>query len=190
MLRIIFSAAILLIVFIITTGILYPLAVTGFAQLFFPFQANGSVIIKNNRPIGSILIGQNFDDPKYFWGRPSATLPYPYNASSSSGSNMGPSNPALLHAVRSRISNLKSVDTRNDKPVPIDLVTTSGSGLDPHISAAAAEYQIRRVAHARGIEESKVRYLVLACTEKRQFGILGEPGVNVLLLNIALDEMH
>jgi K+-transporting ATPase ATPase C chain len=190
MLRIIFSAASLLIVFIIITGIVYPLAVTGFAQLFFPFQANGSIIIKNNKPIGSILIGQNFGDPKYFWGRPSATFPYPYNASSSSGSNMGPSNPALLHAVRSRISNLKSADTRNDKPIPVDLVTASGSGLDPHISAAAAEYQIRRVAHARGIEESKVRSLVLTYTKKRQFGILGEPRVNVLLLNIALDELR
>jgi K+-transporting ATPase ATPase C chain len=190
MLRIIFSAASLLIVFIIIAGIVYPLAVTGFAQLFFPFQANGSIIIKNNKPIGSILIGQNFDDPKYFWGRPSATLPYPYNASSSSGSNMGPSNPALLHAVRSRISNLKSTDTRNGKPIPVDIVTTSGSGLDPHISAAAAEYQIRRVAHARGIEESKVRSLVLTYTKKRQFGILGEPSVNVLLLNLALDELR
>jgi K+-transporting ATPase ATPase C chain len=189
MLRSIFSAAALLIIFIIITGIIYPLSVTGIAQLFFPFHANGSVIIKNNKPIGSILIGQNFDNPKYFWGRPSATFPYPCNASSSSGSNMVLSNPALIHAVRSRISNLKSADTHNDNPIPVDLVTASGSGLDPHISVSAAEYQIRRVANARGIEESKVHALVLTYTEKRQFGILGEPRVNVLLLNLALDEI-
>jgi K+-transporting ATPase ATPase C chain len=189
MLRIIFTAAALLIVFIIIMGIVYPLAVTGIAQFFFPFQSNGSIVMKNDKPIGSILIGQNFYNPKYFWGRPSATLPYPYNASSSSGSNMGPSNPALLQTVQRRIYNLKSADTDNSKPVPVDLVTASASGLDPHISAAAAEYQIKRVAHARGIEESKIRALVLTYTEKRQFGILGEPGVNVLLLNLALDEL-
>jgi K+-transporting ATPase ATPase C chain len=176
MLRIIFSAAALLIIFIIITGIVYPLAVTWIAQLLFPFQSNGSIMIKNNKPIGSILIGEK-----------SATLPYPYNASSSSGSNMGSANPVLLCEVKDRISHLKSADLDNDKPVPVDLVTASGSGLDPHISPAAAEYQMKRVARSRGMDEVKVRALVEAHTEPRQFGILGEPRVNVLVLNAALD---
>jgi K+-transporting ATPase ATPase C chain len=189
MLRTIFTALALLIVFIIMTGIIYPLTVTGLAQLFFPFQSNGSIIVKEGKPVGSILIGQHFDDPGYFWGRPSATLPYPYNASSSSGSNMGVNNPALLDEVKKRISHLKSANPDNDKPVPVDLVTASGSGLDPNITLTAAEYQIKRVARSRGIDEVKIRALVTANTDQRQFGILGEPRVNVLKLNIALDRL-
>jgi potassium-transporting ATPase KdpC subunit len=187
MLRTFVSAIVLLIIFTIITGLVYPLIVTGLAQLLFPFQSNGSIIMKEGKPVGSILIGQYFDDPKYFFGRPSATLPYPYNASSSSGSNMGSNNPVLIHEVKARISHLKSADPDNDKPTPVDLVTASGSGLDPHISPAAAEYQIKRVAKSRGIDEVKVRALVMAYTGHRQLGILGEPTVNVLELNTALD---
>lgn len=189
MLRAIFSAIVLLIVLTIIAGIIYPLSVTGLAQLFFPFRSNGSLIMKEGKPVGSLLIGQYFNDPKYFWGRPSATRPYPYNASSSSGSNMGPGNPALQREVKDRIAHLKSADPDNSNRIPIDLVTASGSGLDPHISPAAAEYQIKRVAHARKLEESKVLALVAANIEKRQFGILGESRVNVLELNIALNEI-
>jgi K+-transporting ATPase ATPase C chain len=187
MLRTVFSAAVLLIVFTIITCIVYPITVTGLVQLFFPFQSNGSIITKEGKPVGSILIGQHFDDPKYFWGRPSATLPYPYNASSSSGSNTGSANPVLLREVKDRISHLKSADPDNDKPIPVDLVTASGSGLDPYISPASAEYQMKRVARSRGMDEVKVRALVKAHTELRQFGILGEPRVNVIILNTALD---
>jgi potassium-transporting ATPase KdpC subunit len=187
MLRTIFSAIVLLIVLTIIAGIIYPLSVTGLAQLFFPFQSNGSLIMKEGKPVGSLLIGQHFDDPKYFWGRPSATQQYPYNASSSSGSNMGPSNPALQRAVKYRIAHLISVDPDKGTLIPVDLVTASGSGLDPHISPVAAEYQIRRIARSRKLEESKVQSLVAAYTEKRQFGILGESRVNVLELNTALD---
>jgi len=190
MLRTIFSAAVLLIVFTIITGIIYPLSVTGLAQLFFPFQSNGSIIMKEGNPVGSILIGQPFDDPKYFWGRPSVTPSYPYNASCSSGSNMGPTNPALLYEVQDRIFHLKSADQDNYKPIPVDLVTASGSGLDPHISPAAAEYQAQRVARIRGIDKDMVFALIAAYTDKRQFGILGEPTVNVLKLNLALDELQ
>jgi potassium-transporting ATPase KdpC subunit len=187
--RTIFSAIVLLIVLTIIAGIIYPLSVTGLAQLFFPFQSDGSLIMKEGKPVGSLLIGQYFDGPEYFWGRPSATQPYPYNASSSSGSNMGTSNPALQREVKDRIAHLKSEDPDNGNYIPVDLVTTSGSGLDPHISPAAANYQIRRVAHARKLEESKVLALVAACIEQRQFGILGESRVNVLELNIALNEI-
>jgi potassium-transporting ATPase KdpC subunit len=189
MLRTFFCAVVLLIVLTIITGFIYSLSVTAVAQLLFPFQSNGSIIMKEGKPIGSFLIGQYFDDPKYFWGRPSATLPYPYNASSSSGSNWGVNNPALLRKVKGRISLLKAADPDNDRAIPVDLVTASGSGLDPHISLAAAEYQIRRVARTRKLKEPRVRALVEAHTELRQFGILGEPRVNVLSLNMALDEI-
>ena len=174
----------------ILTGLLYPLAVTGIAHLLFPAQADGSLIVEEGRIIGSALIGQPFDDPKYFWGRPSATSPFPYNAAASSGSNLGPTNPALLTAVLARIAALKAADPGNVLPVPVDLVTASGSGLDPHISPAAADVQMRRVARARGVDESAVRQFVISHTEGRQFGILGEPAVNVLRLNQALERLH
>jgi potassium-transporting ATPase KdpC subunit len=175
--------------FTLLTGAVYPLAVTLGAKAFFPRQAAGSLIVRDGRPVGSVLIGQYTDDPKYFWARLSATSPFPDNAASSSGSNLGPSNPALRDAVRARIAALRSVDSTNAAPVPVDLVTASGSGLDPHISPAAAAYQIARVARTRGLDAAKVRALVLAHTEARQLGVLGEPRVNVLLLNLALDQL-
>ena len=183
------NACMSLLLFTILTGLIYPLAVTGIAQAIFPHQANGSIIMQNGKPVGSVLIGQQFDDPKYFRGRRSATSPYPYNASSSSGSNHSQSNPSLIQAVQERIECLKAEDPSNDKPIPVDLVTASGSGLDPHISPASAEYQAARVATNRGMDEAKVRALIAAYTEPRQFGILGEPVVNVLRLNLALDEL-
>jgi K+-transporting ATPase ATPase C chain len=183
-------AFLMLIVFTILTGAIYPAAVTGLAQLFFPSQANGSLIRSpEGKPLGSALIGQPFSDPKYFWGRPSATAPYPYNAGASSGSNQGPTNPALADAVKSRIQALREVDPGNTEPVPVDLVTASGSGLDPHISPAAAEYQVGRVAKARGMDAGKLRALVAAHTEGRLWGVLGEPRMNVLGLNLALDRL-
>lgn len=169
------------------TGLLYPLVITGIAQVLFPRQANGSLIIKDGKPVGSSLIGQPFDAPKYFWGRPSATSPFPYNAAASSGSNLGPTNDALIKAVQARIDALKTADPDNPLPLPVDLVTASGSGLDPHISPAAAEYQIRRIARVRGLDETDVRWLVAQHSEGRQLGVLGEPRVNVLTLNLALD---
>lgn len=181
------SALMMFFILTILTGVAYPLAVTAIAQLLFPHQANGSLISKDGKPIGSTLIGQPFDDPKYFWGRPSATAPFPYSAAASSGSNLGPTNPALIETVKTRVAALKAADPRNDAPVPVDLVTASGSGLDPHISPAAAEYQVRRVARARGREEAFVRTLVSQHTEGRQLGMLGERRVNVLALNLALD---
>jgi K+-transporting ATPase ATPase C chain len=176
-----------LLIFTILTGLLYPLAVTGIAQLVFPRQANGSLIINNGKIAGSALIGQPFDDPKYFWGRLSATGPYPYNAAASSGSNLGPTNPALLDEVKARIAALKAADPSNNLPIPVDLVTSSGSGLDPNISIAAALYQLPRVARARGLSESAVRLLVDKYTQGRQLGFLGEPRLNFLELNLALD---
>jgi K+-transporting ATPase ATPase C chain len=169
------------------TGLLYPLVVTGVAQVLFPRQANGSLILIDGKPVGSSLIGQPFDAPKYFWGRPSATSPFPYNAAASSGSNLGPTNDALMKAVQARIDALKTSDPDNPLPLPVDLVTASGSGLDPHISPAAAEYQVRRIARVRGLDETVVRRLVAQHTEGRQLGVLGEPRVNVLILNLALD---
>lgn len=170
----------------VLTGLVYPFAVTGVAQLAFPVQANGSLILRGGQPVGSVLIGQSFSDPRYFWGRPSATTP-PYNASASTGSNLGPLNPALHEAVKARVAALKAADPGNQRPVPADLVTASGSGLDPHISVAAAEYQLTRVARARGVPPQTLRPLLAAHTEGRWGGFLGEPRVNVLQLNLALD---
>ncbi len=171
----------------IITGLLYPLAVTAVAQVVFPQQANGSLILKDGKPIGSTLIGQPFDDPKYFWGRLSATSPFPYNAAASSGSNLGPTNPALIDEVQARIAALRAADPGNTAPLPVDLVTSSASGLDPHISVTAALYQLPRVARVRGLSENQVRALVEQFTEGRQLGFIGEPRVNVLELNLALD---
>jgi K+-transporting ATPase ATPase C chain len=183
-------AIVLLALFTLLTGVIYPLAVTGLAQVIFPTQANGSLIRQDGRIVGSALIGQPFDDPRYFWGRLSATGPFPYNAAASSGSNLGPSNPALVEAVQARIAALKSADPGNTAPPPVDLVTASGSGLDPHISVAAALYQAPRVARARNLDPETVDRLVGEHTEGRQFGILGEPRVNVLRLNLALDAVE
>jgi len=180
-------ALVLLLLFTVVTGVAYPLVVTGIAQTIFPRQANGSLIVKHGKPVGSSLIGQPFDDPNYFWSRPSATSPQPYNAMASSGSNQGPLNPALTDAVKDRIKALRDADPGNTAPVPVDLVTASGSGLDPHISVAAAQYQAARVAKARGLAADKVQSLIAAHTEGRTFGVLGEPRVNVLALNLALD---
>ncbi len=171
------------------TGIVYPLVVTGLAQTLFPRQANGSLVRVDEEKTASELVGQPFSGARYFWGRPSATTPAAYNGASSTGSNLGPSNPALEEAVRKRIATLRSADPDNRLPVPVDLVTASGSGLDPHISPAAALYQVPRVAKARGIDEGKVAELVRKHIEDRQFGIFGEPTVNVLRLNMALDHM-
>jgi K+-transporting ATPase ATPase C chain len=170
------------------TGVAYPLVVTGIAQVVFPWQANGSVIVgKDGKAVGSELIGQPFSDPKHFWSRPSATSPYPYNGGSSGASNLGPANPALADAVKGRVEALRAVDPGNPAPVPIDLVTASGSGLDPHISVAAAKYQAGRVARARNLPLERVMALVDANTEAPWLGLIGEPRVNVLRLNLALD---
>jgi potassium-transporting ATPase KdpC subunit len=173
----------------LVTGLLYPLLVTGIAQGLFPGKANGSFIVRDNRKVGSELIGQPFSSPGYFWGRPSATSPYPYNAGASTGSNFGPLNSSLLDASKKRMQDLKSADPQNRRPVPVDLVTASGSGLDPHISVSAALYQVDRVARSRDISPERVRSLVEHETEGRQLGFLGETRVNVLTLNLALDSL-
>jgi potassium-transporting ATPase KdpC subunit len=182
------TSIIAIIVFTCLTGILYPLAVTGLAQLIFPKKANGSMIVKDGKTFGSELIGQPFSDPKYFWSRLSATGSFAYNAAASSGSNYGPINQAYLDGVKKRIQDLKAVDSLNMQPVPVDLITASGSGLDPHISIAAALYQLPRVARIRNLNQDQVHSLVVQYTEGRQLGFLGEPRVNVLKLNLALDE--
>lgn len=183
-------ALIMLLSLTVLTGLAYPLAVTGLAQIIFPSRANGDIVFRGGQAVGSSLIGQEFTDPRYFWGRPSATSPVPYNAAASSGSNLGPLNPALTDAVAARVAALRAADPGNTAPVPVDLVTASGSGLDPHISIAAAEYQVARVARARELSQDSVRDLVKQATEGRQFGIFGEPRVNVLTLNLGLDRLR
>ncbi|RYF40391.1 MAG: potassium-transporting ATPase subunit KdpC [Comamonadaceae bacterium] len=174
----------------LVTGVAYPLAVTGIAQAVFPGQAAGSLVTQGGKPIGSTLIGQNFSDPKHFWGRPSATSPAPYNAAASGGSNLGPLNPSLSEAVKARGEALRAADPGNTAPVPVDLVTASASGLDPHISPAAAQYQSARVARARGLPVERVQALVAQQTEAPLLGFLGEPRVNVLALNLALEAVR
>ena len=181
---------VLLLLMTAITGVLYPLAATGLAQLIFPQQANGSLVARDGEPVGSALIGQSFTEPKYFWGRPSATAPNAYNASASSGSNLGPTHPALTEAVKRRIAALHAADPGNSAPVPVDLVTASGSGLDPHVSVAGARFQAARVAKARKLPVAKVLQLVDSNSEGRLFGLLGEPRVNVLRLNLALDAVR
>ena len=183
-------ALVLFFILTLITGVAYPLLVTGIAQTLFPAQAGGSIIMRDGKAVGSELIGQNFSDPKHFWGRPSATGPMPYNASASSGSNQGPLNPALTDAVKGRIEALRAADPGNTKSIPVDLVTASASGLDPHISPAAASYQANRVAKARGLAADKVQALVDAQTEAPLLGLLGEPRVNVLKLNMALEALR
>jgi K+-transporting ATPase ATPase C chain len=180
-------AALMLLVFTLLTGVVYPALVTAVAQLVFPFEANGSLLARGDKSMGSVLIGQAFHNPGHFWSRPSATSPYPYNAASSGGSNLGPTNPALTDAVKARIKDLQDADPGNRAPVPVDLVTASGSGLDPHISLAAAEYQVNRVARARHLDPGLVRELIARHTTGRQLGFLGEPAVDVLQLNLELD---
>lgn len=181
------ASLIVLVVLTVVTGVIYPLVVTGIAQVAFPAQANGSLVVKGGKLVGSALIGQPFDDPKYFWPRPSATSPFPDNAGASSGSNQGPLNPALAQAVQGRVDALRAADPGNTSPVPVDLVTASASGLDPHISPAAALYQVSRVARERRLDPEHVRQLVDRHIEGRTLGVLGEPRVNVLALNLALD---
>ncbi|HTD13362.1 MAG TPA: potassium-transporting ATPase subunit KdpC [Steroidobacteraceae bacterium] len=179
----------LLLVMTVLTGILYPLVVTGIARVLFPGQAGGSLVQRDGQPIGSRLIGQSFTDPEHFWSRVSATTPQPYNGMASGGSNLGPLNPALLDAVKARIAALRAADPGNLAPLPVDLVTASASGLDPDISVAAAEYQAARVARARGLPLPRVRALIAAHTAGRLLAVLGEPRVNVLELNLALDAL-
>ncbi len=183
----ILPALLMLLALSIVTGVLYPLVITGVAQAVFPRQANGSLIVRHGSVVGSSLIGQPFSDPEYFWGRLSATSPA-YNAEASTGSNLGPLHPALLDAARARIDSLRAADPDTRGPVPVDLVTASGSGLDPHVSIAAAEYQVVRVARARGLAPDVVKALVRAHTSRRWLGVVGEPVVNVLELNLALDD--
>jgi len=189
-LKLLRQSFLIFLVFTVITGILYPLGITLLAQLLFSDKANGSLVQLKGTAVGSELIGQSFSDPKYFWSRPSATMPYPYNAASSVGSNYGPVNPQLIDGIRKRVSDLKTGDPQNTAPVPVDLVTASASGIDPHISVAAALYQIDRVARYRGINPERLHSLVIQHIDDRQFGFLGEPRVNVLKLNLALNEMQ
>lgn len=190
MMNLLRPAAVLLGLFTLTTGVAYPFVVTGVAQIAFPEQANGSLILRDGRTVGSALIGQAFDDPRYFWGRPSATSPVSYDARASTGSNIGPTSPALLASVRDRVAALRSAHPEHaGQPVPVDLVTASASGLDPDISPAAALFQVGRVARARGLNKDRVRSLVERSVEGRSLGVLGEPRVNVLRLNVALDAL-
>jgi potassium-transporting ATPase KdpC subunit len=183
-------AIVLFLILTVITGVVYPLVVTGIAHVIFPNQAGGSLIFKNGKAVGSRLIGQGFTDPKHFWSRPSATSPQPYNGLASSGSNLGPLNPALTDAVKSRIDALHAADPSNTAPIPVDLVTASASGLDPEISLAAANYQAARVARARTVPPAAVRELVLSYAQGKWLGIIGEPRVNVLELNLALDNLR
>jgi K+-transporting ATPase ATPase C chain len=181
------TSVVILLLFSLITGVAYPLAITAVAQLVFPHHANGSLIEGDGRVVGSELVGQTFSRPEYFWGRPSATSPVPNNAASSSGSNLGPTNPALIEAVQARVLQYQQADPGNREAIPIELVTSSASGLDPHISPAGAGYQVSRVARARGMSETELRSIVEGHTEGRTLGLLGEPRVNVLELNLALD---
>lgn len=187
--RLLLNSLAMLVLMSAILGLLYPLAATGLAQLLFPAQANGSLLSQDGKTMGSSLIGQSFTEPKYFWGRPSATAPMANNGASSTPSNLGPTNPALTDAAKQRIDALRAADPGNTAPVPVELVTASGSGLDPEISPAAAQYQLARVAKARGLEAARVQQLVAQNTRGRQFGVLGEPRVNVLQLNLALDAL-
>jgi K+-transporting ATPase ATPase C chain len=182
-------AIVLLLVLTVITGVVYPLVVTGIAQVAFPTQAAGSILVRDGKAVGSTLIGQSFSDPKHFWSRPSATAPQPYNGLASGGSNLGPLNPALTDGIKSRMDALRAADPTNTSPIPVDLVTASGSGLDPDISLAAAYYQAPRVARERGLQPQAVLALIAAHARGRWLGILGEPRVNVLDLNLALDVM-
>jgi K+-transporting ATPase ATPase C chain len=187
MLQVTLQSVRMLVAMTVILGVAYPLLVTGIGQALFAGQANGSLIVEGGKARGSALIGQPFSDPKHFWSRASATSPMPYNGGSSSGSNQGPTNPALKEAVEGRVKALREAGGDAAKPIPVDLVTASGSGLDPHLSPAAVEYQLARVAKARGMGEDSLRALVAKHTEGRQFGFLGEPRVNVVTLNLALD---
>jgi K+-transporting ATPase ATPase C chain len=182
-------AIVLFVIMTALTGIAYPLAITGIAQVLFQHQASGSLLVKDGRAVGSRLIGQNFADPKYFWSRPSATTPQPYNGIGSTGSNLGALNPALIELVKTRIEALKAADPANSAPVPVDLVTASASGLDPDISLAAANYQAARVARVRGLKLAVVNTLIATYAQNRLFGVIGEPRINVLELNLALDTL-
>jgi potassium-transporting ATPase KdpC subunit len=188
--RLLRPAVSLLVSMTILLGIVYPLVITGVTKLAFPRQAGGSLIYRDGKLIGSALIGQSFSDPKYFWGRPSATTPQPYNGLASSGSNSGPLNPALLDAVKANIKALRDADPENHQPIPVELVTASGSGLDPEISPAAAQYQAARVARARNLDLTRVDTLIKAHQRERLFGLIGERRINVLELNLALDQTH
>jgi K+-transporting ATPase ATPase C chain len=183
-------AVVLFLALTVLTGLVYPALITGLAHAFFPRQADGSLIIRDGRMLGSSLIGQSFSDPKYFWSRPSATTPQPYNGTASGGSNLGPLNPALTDAVQTRVAALRAADPGTTAPVPVDLVTSSGSGLDPDISIAAARYQVGRVARARGLAPEALEALIRAHSRGRLLGFLGEPRINVLELNLALDTLR
>jgi K+-transporting ATPase ATPase C chain len=183
-------AIVLFLIMTVLTGVVYPFAVTGIAQVLFHDQAAGSLVMADGHAVGSRVIGQSFSDPKYFWSRPSATSPQPYNATASSGSNLGPLNPALTDAIKTRMEALKAADPTNTLPVPVDLVTASGSGLDPEISIAAAQYQAARIARVRGLPPEEVQSLIAAHSRGKLFGLVGEPRVNVLELNLGLDALR